>query len=1009
MQFELVLRDLQGKKLNEPNKDEINLSHRFPDLKPVSSSPTLFSINGIGFGLNGSRDRDEQTQTYIATWCVIVFFIPVLPLKAYRVARAEGGGWYFIGREPLSAFAKTWNTFFLFATVALIVFSIWAGITGSPDYVARQDISKAEQKISAGEIGPAAFLLKSAAVRATQPDVQRQATSRFEELFQKEAQQADLEEVAALLRVHQSLQKQQMLSEMNIVDWLCKYLSTNNNLDSKQAFELLEEFLQFGETSEEIVATQSRLLESIVKQHPDDLETLARLAEIYFNQKNLEKCKSLLLPVAEKLEGTRGAKLLGGILFQEGNTEQAKDLLKQYVDRNLPRFEAALDNYGAVQQRVEKEVYDSLNAGEGSPEFYSKWEKANESQKNILLQELVAEAIREDSELLEAEKELQNTGDVVAVTLDLGVIYLREGQSATDAAQKRRMFEAAENTFLSIRKAVGESDEYRLYLGQVYYWLGKEKQGEQLFAELLAKNGRDFSSLISVANTFRSVGLSSKSKKLVEEAYESTSNQQEKFMAASLRAADAFDYDERIKWLSLTDPSQPSTLAALASAKGGKAMANGDFTLAEKRYLEAIDYYENIPENETTLNNAALVYTNLFDVTYDRQYLDESIRRMEQAVSLSPAGTILLHNTASLLVSRACLETMGDAIDFEESDSKPSFDLVKFLIRSNNDRTEICSKFRKCRDLDKAVELLLRAQTLAPKRATVYGSLSDIYIWTENYDALNQLAQLADSNEIDWQDSKEYISKYLSGSMDERFREQSKSALSRKLERLRQRPNDSSVNFALLCSAANYSNDTLAILGGNVDRKKQFQFGELAFRRSPSVATSEQYVFAHLRRCYDSLSSDAQFRTHSERLDRSLHVSNLIAMALLDSGLRPKILANQHFRSAMKNLESHFERFPAESRVVYWALLRWSNSDLAEQVKTNLLKCPYRELAYKIDWLVEPCSVTSAVDYYNWLLVSNDAQPEKAFAKLKELSLPFPMVSTQSGDDVSRYAGILRF
>ena len=73
---------------------DFDLEHKFPDLKPIRTSPSLFTINGFGLSVYGARDHDEETNTYVKTHCVCALFIPVLALGAYRVSEAEEG-WHF--------------------------------------------------------------------------------------------------------------------------------------------------------------------------------------------------------------------------------------------------------------------------------------------------------------------------------------------------------------------------------------------------------------------------------------------------------------------------------------------------------------------------------------------------------------------------------------------------------------------------------------------------------------------------------------------------------------------------------------------------------------------------------------------------------------------------------------------------------------------------------------------------------------------------------------------------
>ena len=85
------------------------LARRFPDMKSITAPPGLSTINGIGTTVVGRRDYDPETGTYVKTYVFCVLFIPIFTLAAYRVADA-GQGWYFLGKVPLSRFARFWNS-----------------------------------------------------------------------------------------------------------------------------------------------------------------------------------------------------------------------------------------------------------------------------------------------------------------------------------------------------------------------------------------------------------------------------------------------------------------------------------------------------------------------------------------------------------------------------------------------------------------------------------------------------------------------------------------------------------------------------------------------------------------------------------------------------------------------------------------------------------------------------------------------------------------------------------
>lgn len=85
-------------------------------LKPISSAPSLRTVNGIGVTLYGETDRDAATDSYLTTYYFVFFFIPIFPLTRYRVSR-RGSGYTFFGQAPLRSFDK-WH---LAVSIGIIV------------------------------------------------------------------------------------------------------------------------------------------------------------------------------------------------------------------------------------------------------------------------------------------------------------------------------------------------------------------------------------------------------------------------------------------------------------------------------------------------------------------------------------------------------------------------------------------------------------------------------------------------------------------------------------------------------------------------------------------------------------------------------------------------------------------------------------------------------------------------------------------------------------------------
>ena len=81
-------------------RDSARKQRVFGALKPISSAPSLSTINGFGFKLYGNSDHDPETQSYATTRYFVALFIPIFPVGRYRVINM-GSQYSFLGRLPL--------------------------------------------------------------------------------------------------------------------------------------------------------------------------------------------------------------------------------------------------------------------------------------------------------------------------------------------------------------------------------------------------------------------------------------------------------------------------------------------------------------------------------------------------------------------------------------------------------------------------------------------------------------------------------------------------------------------------------------------------------------------------------------------------------------------------------------------------------------------------------------------------------------------------------------------
>src|SRR5262249_33004702 len=247
----------------------------------------------------------------------------------------------------------------------------------------------------------------------------------------------------------------------------------------------------------------------------------------------------------------------------------------------------------------------------------------------------------------------------------LGIVLLNRAQGLADPEARRQEFEKAEKTFLAIRSAAENRPDFRLNLGQVYFWLGKQAEGRKIFEEhLIACKGHP-EALVQLAGVFRQVGALSDARKMAEEAYDKENDAKKRAEIAGSRSVMGIDIEDRLLWLKRSDPNNPAVQADMNYLQGAQRLQVGDDAGAEPLLRQAIALYDKLPENSATLNNSALVYQALFAATGKREALNLAIARLEKALSLQPENTILLRNTAHELLDEGLGEIALAQIDLK--------------------------------------------------------------------------------------------------------------------------------------------------------------------------------------------------------------------------------------------------------------------------------------------------------------------------------------------------------
>jgi hypothetical protein len=254
------------------------LDDRFPDMTPLRRPPTLQTINGIGTSIVGWRDLDEETGTYVKTQVFTVLFLPLFALAAYRVADATNGGWYFIGRVPLSGVARGWNCLVVLLILSLSGYGLWDHYTSSPYYIAGRTLSAADSRAAAGEVGAAAQMYKQVILGGT--GHASGAGRQLQALIDGPVETAAPDQAAEVFKVAVALQKRPH-APSNVVERGMQVADKRAPDDPKAALFILEAIAPLAPAPDVLAARQQALLERLIAQAPDDPEWASRLAVVF--------------------------------------------------------------------------------------------------------------------------------------------------------------------------------------------------------------------------------------------------------------------------------------------------------------------------------------------------------------------------------------------------------------------------------------------------------------------------------------------------------------------------------------------------------------------------------------------------------------------------------------------------------------------------------------------------------------------------------------------------------
>jgi len=960
------------------------LRERYPEMTPVKGAPTLFLLNGCGLAVYGNRDRDPETRTYVKTHCLCFIFFPVLCIGAYRVADAGNGGWYFIGKQPLSALAKGYNCLLLLAVLGLAGTATYNEYTKSPEYIAARQMETAAQELEDRKFVSAVRTYGTVALGSTSQTAPAQeaackvyrerldevppaeAVELFKFAMQREKSGAPLLALGEPFKLSMALARKWEVS------------------DPRKALELLDATGPAPGKDPLFDGQREELLKLAVAKHPGDLALAAQLAALLEEHKDYDGAANLLLPHQKKLADTDGARILGQWFARQDRFDEADGLLKPYCDARLKRLHQAEQACDDVYKAQSDRLLGQLRAGAAGDAWYRDYEKLNDSGKQDKVDQYILANLKNNIMLKDAQAKLIEEAKVVPVALDLGIVTLHRAQSMQPAERKQTL-ENAEKIFLAIQGVASESDEFRIHYAQVLYWLGKHKEGRAKFDEFLEAKKNAFEAQMQVASLLREVGANSECRALCEKAWEVEKDEKNKQGAARLRSLCKQNLEDEILWLSRCNQTDLQVKASLHSTRAEKAMTEGRHDDAIRDLRAAIEIYKGIPKSASALNNSALLYLDLFEATGDAADFRTGTDLLEEAQSLEPSDSILLSNLSHLQLSRALLDLLNGKVDFKLLRTAPALKQLSHLYHDAAGHAELNKRLASHPEVAKCIANLSKLLLLAPKNTRAYDLLATLHDRLENVPALKRLHRQAIEANLDLDDARAITFSFYDGHEDEVMRGKHPGELERAAKLLASLPSEAQGPTRTL-AVETYAETALTgeQLGLPCDLGKLQALLETELARAGS---------RRLRRMLDSIllcrstkqlaQEDASFAALLKARQRKLSLKHALALGLERfPGLRDKAAANPDIKRIVASTVTEVRRVPKLCDSADWAVLRHFEPDIARELAGHLRQNETELLRVQIEVICAPYSVSSCYELV-WLYAAL-GQPAKGEAVLKE-------------------------
>ncbi|QDU96977.1 tetratricopeptide repeat protein [Lignipirellula cremea] len=930
-----------------------------PDTR-LKNPPLIWSLLGTGTLLYGHREENAVSSSVVKTQVLCLLFLPLFALGAWRVTRSSRE-WRFLSRARLSLAAKAWNAVMAVVVPAFLVLLGWVVLSNSAEATAQRHLEQAQHQVERGNLIEAAEMYRDLSFRPTR--LKTKARAELIQLMRSMHLSIPREQLAGVYGMAAQYSNRGIWVESpeSVYAAAMALIESESQQQPYGALTLLDQLdpVVPAEDQVRLRAMRENFLKIAVENNPQDPDLASRLGQLYERQGRLAEAKQVLSPLQDFLGDREGARVLAQIFASEGDFARASRMMAPYCRSRLVLLEQLKQEYHESYMTAEDSELSALGQNDAPEAFYQEYQLASPEERDRLVNEYVDRQLESEPNLEQVREDIVEAMKVVPLVLDLGIWQLHMSQQSRSRAGRRTALRNAERTFLSIAGFAEETDEYRLSLGKVYYWLGNPEKGARQFERLLTAHQRDGNWLITVSQLQRQLGQLVEARRLMEEAFHQETDLVRKQAIANLRAMTPLDLEDQIYWLEQSDLAMPQVQASLFRAQGGLAETRGNRQLASERYRQALEKFEELPENASTLNDCGLAYLSLYRLTGDPEDLQGGIDRLQKAMSHAPDDAIILTN-AAMALWRAALREMLLAQSTVPPRGPIELSLLSYWFEDDAGRQAWAERLAGHQDIQAALQVYQRVLVLAPSQELTYEVLREYAAMERDTGMMEALVERAESNVFDLAAQRQAVSEYLPGTNDEQYAKLSRDQLKILRRNLAETDQDPpGVLFAIAANRLAYAlMSSSDVLPGN-SPDEVVELAEQSHAAAPSFGTRLTLIAALLFRANQSVAQqDADWNERVQEKRRRFDDFGLIGLLLEgDAPARKRMLENADFLKACAQLKIHEERTPGSLGPIEWSLLRHVDQPFADQLRQAVLANQRQQYSRRLDLRIRAFAV----------------------------------------------------